>query len=137
VQPPVLGIVNIAAVSSDPRSEQVGYTLNEYFTGINTRNYDRTLAVLDPAGKLDPGNPAHVRRFTEGVSTSVDDHIVVRSMQDDAEGLTVRVTFRSRQAARYGPAGERCTQWAMKYVLSYEGTSHRILRSTATHKPCT
>ena len=131
-----VGIVGLAAVAADPRAAQVGYTLNEYFGGIDSGSYERSLAVLDPAGTVDPTDPVQVRRFERGVSTSHDDLVVVHSLGDAAEGVSAAVTFRSRQAARYGPNGERCTRWSVHYVLSYDGSTYRILRTKATHRPC-
>src|SRR6266508_922708 len=103
----------------------------------------QALALFDPSGFLNPNDPAQVKSFTEGVSTSTDSQVVLRSITDDAaaEGdLDVRLTLQSHQAAGFGPPGspdETCTNWDITYQLRPAGGGYRILKPQAVaHTPC-
>jgi hypothetical protein len=121
--PPTLspGGINIAAVARNPYEHAVVAMFDTYFDGVNTHNPTEATSVYDPAGVVNPNDPAQVERFGEQTSTSIDDQIVVHSISANANtsgNLLASVTFRSRQAASLGPDGETCTNWSLIYDLS-------------------
>jgi hypothetical protein len=141
--PASVGMVDVRAVAANPGVLAVGGLLDRYFSGINTRQYGQVLALFDPSGFLDPNNPAQVKSFTQGVSTSTDSQVVLRSITDDAAtkgDLDVRLTLQSHQSAGFGPPGspdETCTNWDITYQLRPAGGGYRILTSQAVvHAPC-
>jgi hypothetical protein len=129
-----IGLVDVSAVRADSRAADVGAVLNEYFTGINTRDMPRVLAVMDPSGVVNRDNPQQVERFRIDVSTTTDTNIVLHWVRDDGVGgVLAGVTFTSRQDAQYGPDGEACTNWSLTYTLS---SQFLIVRTTGTHQIC-
>jgi hypothetical protein len=142
--PPVsVGMVDVRAVAANPAVLAVGGLFDRYFSGINTKRYEQVLALFDPSGFLDPNDPAQVKSFTQGVSTSTDSQVVLRSITDDATAagdLDVRLTLRSHQSAGFGPPGspdETCTDWDITYQLRPAGGGYRILKPQAVaHTPC-
>ncbi len=141
--PVSVGMVDVQAVAANPYVLAVGGLFDRYFSGINAKQYVQVLALFDPSGFLNPNDPAQVKSFTEGVSTSTDSQVVLRSITDDAaaEGdLDVRLTLQSHQAAGFGPPGspdETCTNWDITYQLRPAGGGYRILKPQAVaHTPC-
>jgi hypothetical protein len=136
-------MVDVRAVAANPDALAVAGLFDRYFSGINAKQYVQVLALFDPSGSLNPSDPAKVKSFTEGVSTSTDSQVVLRSITDDAtvEGdLDVRLTLQSHQTAGFGPSGspdETCTNWDITYQLRPAGGGYRILKSRAVaHTPC-
>jgi hypothetical protein len=125
-------------VRTDARADRVGWTLNEYYSGINSRDIQRTLAVMDPAGVIDRNNPSQVEKFRVDVSTTTDSNIVVHSIAEDpAGGLQAGVTFTSLQDARYGPNGQTCTNWSLTYLFTATVDGQLLIRRTSgTNTPC-
>jgi hypothetical protein len=121
----------------DPRTPQVAWTLNEYFSGINARDIARTLAVMDPTGVVDRTDPRQVEKFRAEVSTTTDSNIVLHLIRAESAYTLAGVTFTSRQEAGYGPNGQTCTDWTLVYTLSAtpQGT-YAIVRSAGTPVPC-
>lgn len=120
-------------MGTNPHVLAVGGLLDSYFSGINAKRYAQVLALYDPAGSLDPNNPAQAAEFTQGVSTTVESQVVLMSIVDDpayASDVDAGLTFRSQQQAGYGPAdapGETCTLWNNTYELSSAGGGYLIL----------
>jgi hypothetical protein len=137
-------MVDIRAVHTNPSALAVGGMFDTYFAGINAKDYPPVLALYDPAGALDPGDPAQASKFTHGVSTTVDSDVVIRSISNDAAhrgDVDTRLTFQSRQQAGYGPADapqETCTRWDNTYELRPNSADEeRILRLLQfTDRPC-
>jgi hypothetical protein len=139
-----VGLVDVSAVSDDPRSVDIGVMFDQYFSAINAKDYRRAIEVYDPAGVVDPANPADQRHFEQGVSTTADSEVRLLAIQPGDGARVVahaRVAFRSNQQAGFGPRGresETCTRWAVTYALTVPfGGQYRILgASAATNTPC-
>lgn len=140
--PTVAGIVDYGAVAADPRAADVARMFDTYFSNINGHNYDAALAVYDPAGAVNPGDPAQRNAFAHDVSTSQDSDIRLAALGTGTApaALTAQVTFRSNQAAGYGPASnpnETCTIWTLTYSLTQPAPgTYRILRGSGQHQTC-
>jgi eukaryotic-like serine/threonine-protein kinase len=136
-------MVDVRAVAANPDVLAVGGLFDRYFSGINAKQYEQVLALFDPSDFLNPNDPAQVKSFTRGVSTSTDSQVVLRSITDDAAvdgDLDARLTLQSHQAAGFGPPGspdETCTNWDITYQLRPAGGGYRILKPQAVaHTPC-
>ncbi len=134
-----VGIVDYGP-ATDPRAADVARALDEYFTGINTHNYQRVSALLDPRNPLN--NPDSWNSFIQGVSTTTDSDIVLSNVSDGgSEGsVAAYVTFRSTQSPGYGPADdtqETCTRWSLTFTLT-EATAHqyKIVNSRGSDSRC-
>jgi hypothetical protein len=135
--PPTVGMVDISAVRGDGRATDVAAMFDRYFSAINARDYDTALAVYDPAGSIDPGDPAQRKHFVDGVATTTESEARLLSLGDG----TARVSFVSHQQAGYGPKGhenETCTRWDVTYALrSPAAHEYRIFRAaSATNARC-
>lgn len=121
--PTSVGLVTIGSrIARDPRAVAVAHIFNIYFRGINKHHYHRALSVFDPNGQMDPNDNLVVNTFAQGDATSTDSHVVL--VRIGAAGTrpadVAEVTFRSKQAAGYGPADnprETCTLWDITYRL--------------------
>jgi hypothetical protein len=140
--PTAIGIVDVRAVSTNPHVRAVGGLFDTYFNGINLKRYDQTLALFDPSGALNPNDPQQAANFTQGVSTSVDSDVVIRSIVDGAAAdLVTRITFRSHQSPGFGPVGapnETCTIWDSTYQLRPNTNGVYLIfdELTFTHQSC-
>lgn len=131
----MMGVVDVTAVRGESHAQSVGYTLNEYFSGINQKDMPRVLAVMDPTGVVNRDNPRQVEQFRVNISTTTDSNVVVHWIRPDTAtgGVLVGVTFTSRQEARFGPANLTCANWSLTYVLSGQ---FLIVRTTGTYEAC-
>ncbi|MER7273010.1 hypothetical protein ABT369_01000 [Dactylosporangium sp. NPDC000244] len=139
---------SVGAVRLDPsldpaQAPAVAATFDKYFAAVNARNASAALAVMDPNGSINQGDAGAVKRFTDGISTSTDDDILLLSLGSDPTGkglLQAHVTFRSQQQAGKGPKGresETCTRWDVTYSITQPGGEYRIWGSTnAGNRPC-
>jgi hypothetical protein len=139
-----VGVVDTGAVAADPRAADIAAMFDQHFSGINSRDYPRAIAVYDPAGVIRPDDPGHRQRFVDGVSTTTDSDVRLLAVGPGAGApvaATARLTFQSQQAPGYGPKdreGETCTRWDITYALTSPAErQYRILRATtATSDPC-
>jgi hypothetical protein len=143
VLPTSVGMVDVRAAATHPKVLAVGTVFDQYFSGINTRQFTQVMALFDPSGVLDPNDAAQVEAFTRGLSTTTDSQVVLRSITDDpgqAGDLDSRVTFQSRQAAGFGPPGSpdaTCTNWDITYQLRPGGGGYRLVRpQSVAHTLC-
>ncbi|WP_433218819.1 hypothetical protein ACQP00_13510 [Dactylosporangium sp. CS-047395] len=139
---------SVGAVRLDPsldptQGPAVGAVFDKYFAAVNARNAGAALAVMDPNGSINQSDAAAVKRFTDGISTSTDDDVLLLALGPDGSGkgvLQARVTFRSQQQAGKGPKGresETCTRWDVTYSITRPGGEYRIWGSTnAGNRPC-
>ncbi|WP_433608083.1 hypothetical protein ACQP2P_34505 [Dactylosporangium sp. CA-139114] len=139
---------SVGAVRLDPsldpaQAPAVAAVFDKYFAAVNARDASAALAVMDPGGSIKQGDASAVQRFTDGISTSTDDDILLLSLGSDPTGkgiLQAHVTFRSRQQAGKGPKGresETCTRWDVTYSITQPGGEYRIWGSTnAGSRPC-
>jgi hypothetical protein len=115
----------------------VATTLESYFWGINTGDYQLAFDQLSPRLQ----GSMTVEEFAAGVETSYDFAFEVHSIEETAEGARVWLEFVSIQAPEYGPEGESCTHWSLDYELIwYDGwlLIDRVTGrdGTSGHVPC-
>jgi len=142
--PSRVGLVDVAAVTADPRALDVAAMFDTYFSAINARDYDRAISVYDPGGSINPNDPVQRQHFVQGVSTTTEADVHLLSVGAGDGGQTLvpaRVTFQSNQQAGYGPKGresETCTRWDVTYALRLAAEhQYRIVRATAaSNRPC-
>ncbi|AYF74808.1 hypothetical protein D7D52_14085 [Nocardia yunnanensis] len=125
-----VGLVTLApALAGDSRAIAIATTLNAYFSGINSGNYDAAIEELDPSLR---GNRAS---FAQGWASSTDRNIEVIEVDS---GPSARVTFQSTQAAGQGPRGledATCVNWDLRYTFSQPGSDYLIYHSSAVSGP--
>ena len=134
-----VGVVTIGPAVTDARATEIATMFDTYFTGINAKDYASVASVLDPAGTVDPTNQAEMDAFAAGTRTTQDSEITLVEISDSVANVLALVNFRSTQAPGAGPkgrTGETCTRWSINYTLTDGTGSYRILRGTATSRPC-
>jgi hypothetical protein len=142
--PAAVGSVRLDPSLDPAQAPAVAAVFDKYFTAVNARNAGAALAVMDPGGSINQGDSGAVKRFSDGISTSTDDDILLLTLGPDSSGkglLQARVTFRSHQDAGKGPKGresETCTRWDVTYSLTRPGGGdYRIWGSTsAANRAC-
>jgi len=140
---PVVGIVDLSAVSSDPRALVIGQVLDSYFSGINQRDWARAVSALD-SHVVDSSDPNQMATFERGESTTNDSNVVVQSINENSDapsGLSATVTLQSRQDPSLGPDGQACTLWNLEYLFSgtegsTEGSFLYIYKTRGSHTAC-
>jgi hypothetical protein len=140
--PTVVGVVTIAEVATDPRAVGVGRLFDQYFSGINNHNFGQVLTSFDPNSDVGRASSSGRDQFARNVSTSTDTDIQVTGLgpSDGTGALTATLTFRSAQAAGYGPASnpdETCTVWTVTYTLTEPSRdTYLILKGKGSSIPC-
>ncbi|WP_345129305.1 hypothetical protein [Dactylosporangium darangshiense] len=142
--PASVGTVRLDPSLDPVQAPAVAAVFDTYFSAVNSRNAGAALAVMDPSGSINQNDSSAVRRFSDGISTSTDDDILLLTLGPDSSGkglLQARVTFRSRQDPGKGPKGresETCTRWDVTYSITKPGGGdYRIWGSTsAGNRPC-
>lgn len=110
--------------SSHPDAPSIAQTLQLYAESINTGYMDQVWELLTPRMHDRVGG---IEAYTEGLSTSawhwldVEDVSVVDDTTDEAT-----VSFRTTQAAEYGPNGAPCSDWRATYTLVLDEGSWQI-----------
>lgn len=121
--PPMVGIVEWRGSTADDRARQAAVMFNDYFSSINDGRYQEAAELYDPV-LLDASQADQVDTFRQALSTTTDRDIVLYALRDDTSGrgtVEASLTFRSQQAAGFGPArapDETCTLWDITYILS-------------------
>lgn len=133
--------INLTRVAGSAHVTEVAKLLDTYFAGINAHDVDRAVSVFAANGTVNPNDPRQVAAFGRGVSTSRDDNIVVLSISPASfggeSGLAVRTSFRSRQAASFGPENQTCTNWFLTEKLVAVGSEYQLLGSQdVSHSSC-
>ena len=140
--PSSVGVVAIDPAVSDPRVGDVAAMFDSHFSAVNAKDYAKAIAAYDPAGVINPNDPAQASDFRQAISTTTDDQIMLRSIGPDSSGrgvLVARVTFRSHQQAGYGPRerpNETCTAWDVTYSVSQPGGTYKIFAGKASNSAC-
>ncbi|MGI5243424.1 hypothetical protein [Dactylosporangium sp. CA-139066] len=142
--PAAVGSVRLDPSLDPAQAPAVAAVFDKYFSAVNARNASAALAVMDPGGSINQGDAGAVKRFSDGISTSTDDDVLLLTLGPDSSGkglLQARVTFRSHQDAGKGPKGresETCTRWDVTYSITKPGGGdYRIWGSTsAGNRPC-
>jgi hypothetical protein len=114
-------LVDISAVNADASATAVAQTFGTYFGGIDSQNYSQAYNTFTPS--LQASIP--YQNWSSGLTTTKDRSVVVQSIQHDPNGdINATVSFRSHQAAQYGPvAGDTCDNWLLDYRLVLSGSA--------------
>jgi hypothetical protein len=143
--PPVqVGIVQFDQVQDNSEAMSVAQMFNNYFSGINDKDYQRSVNVFAPSSPIvNPNSPTSEPAFANADQTSHDTDVAITNL-DPADGSTVmsaEVTFQSTQQAGYGPLDARyetCTLWDITYVLTTSPSGeYQIYRTSSdVDNPC-
>jgi hypothetical protein len=128
------GGIDLSEVTTNPVTSQVAAVLDTYFGSINAHDGAGAASVFDASGTIDPNDPSQVADFTEQISTTHDDQVVLHSISANGPEYLADVSFRSQQAAQYGPDGQTCTNWHLTYRFT---SGMKLIKAiNATYSPC-
>lgn len=146
VQPPPtqVGIVQYDQVQGNSQAEPVAQMFNNYFSGINDKDYQRSVNVFAPSSPIvNPNSPLSEPAFANADRTSHDTDVALVNLDPAGGGVvtSAEVTFQSTQAAGLGPPDapyETCTQWDITYVLTTSPSGeYQIYRTSSDlDSPC-
>jgi uncharacterized RDD family membrane protein YckC len=111
------------AAQAEPEQQDVAALLDQYFTAINSRDYEgyRTTQAADVRADLTES------QFDKGYASTTDsDATLVDIVDTPSGGRGAELTFTSNQDAADGPDGETCTDWSLTYALTQENGSWKI-----------
>lgn len=122
---PHAGVVRFGdQVQGNSQAMAVGRMLNNYFSGIDDGDYQRSVNVFSPYSPIvNPNSPLSEAAFAKADRTSQDTDVMLVNL-DPADGSTVssaEVKFQSTQKAGLGPPDARyetCTDWDIVYNLT-------------------
>lgn len=97
--------------------------LDDYFTAINTHNYQRYYGLLDAQQQSDVTQG----QFDSGYHKTHDSHATLVALGPAGGGITAAsVTFTSHQPASGSPSHSSCTSWDTTLYLRHQGSSYVI-----------
>lgn len=138
----VVGTVQIdPALVADPRAVQVATLFDSYFSAVSAKNFDAALALYDPHGDVNTNDSQQRAAFKKSEATSSDDQGMLKALSPAGPGpvTTAQISFRSQQAAGYGPAGDTnqtCSIWTLTYTLTYSDNKYLIKSASGSHTGC-
>ncbi len=92
--------------------------LNDYFTSINSRNYQEYRSLLDPALR----QQETASNFFAGYASTTDSGAVLHSISSTGAGTVAAVvTFTSHQRPADSASGTACTRWSLTFGLAMQG----------------
>jgi hypothetical protein len=107
-----------AGVAPSPATQSVVTFLDEYFTAINSHDYQGYLALLSP--QLQQGLTPE--QFNSGYNSTVDSGETLQSISTAADGDTAAaVTFTSHQNPNSANQEQSCTSWNITLFLGQGG----------------
>ena len=126
------------SVSQDPNASSVAGFLGQYFTAINTRDYQSYFSLLSP--QLQQG--ISQSQFDKGYQSTVDSNETLVSISTASDGdLAAEVTFTSHQNPADSPdQSESCTNWDISLFLAQNNSGYVIDPAPAgyqaSYQPC-
>jgi hypothetical protein len=119
------GTVTVSSsAAEDPDSEPVAAFLGEYFSAINSHDYQSYASLLSPQEQANFTEA----QFRSGYASTTDSAETLTGITTAANGDTVAtVTFTSNQdAAQSVDHTETCTNWNISLFLEHAGASYLI-----------
>ncbi len=122
--PPSAGQVTIAPdASQSQNASSVALFLGQYFTAINTHDYQSYISLLSPPVQ----EGLTQEQFDHGYGSTTDSAETLVSISTVADGdLDATVTFTSHQNPADSPNQESCTDWKISLFLEQDGDGYLI-----------
>ncbi len=110
--------VNATWSSAHPDAPSIAQTMQLYAQSINTGYVDTVWELLTPRMHERVGS---IENYAQGLSTSAWHWLDIEHVEVvDATTDKAVVSFRTTQAADYGPDGATCTDWRITYTLTLD-----------------
>jgi hypothetical protein len=127
----------VPAYAASPDANDIAHTLDAYFTGINSGDYQTAWNQFSP--NLKSKNP--FSQFSDNTGGTIDQDVTVTAVTVNGDGSArTSVTFTSTQPPDKGVVpGQTCTDWAITYSLQLgDGAGGWLISGTpsAQHTAC-
>jgi hypothetical protein len=117
------GVVIASGATGDATASQVAAFLDEYFTAINTHNYQAYEALLSPQAQ-----GVTQAQFDTGYGSTTDSSETLRAIFTSSNGDSVaNVTFTSHQSSAQSATNSTCTAWNISLYLVPSGGSGYLI----------
>lgn len=113
--------------SDHEQAPKVIQSLLTHGQAINRAAYDTAFAVLTPELQQNQGGLA---KWSSGLGTSFWRALTVNSISGSGNELTVDTVVRTEQSAADGPDGQTCSDWGLRYRMTWDGSIWRIAQAT-------
>jgi hypothetical protein len=132
-------MVTVASgASQDSNASSIAAFLDQYFTAINTRDYQSYFSLLGP--QLQQGMTQ--AQFEKGFRSTADSSETLVGVSTASDGdLAAEVTFTSHQNPADSPDhSDSCTNWDISLFLAQGGSGYTIDPAPsgyqASYQPC-
>ncbi|XAS63584.1 trypsin-like peptidase domain-containing protein [Micrococcaceae bacterium Sec5.8] len=132
---PPAGEANSIAVtvsSNHPEAVNIARSLVFHGQSINLGAYDQAFAILSPEMQQRMGG---LETWRSGLGSSFWRSLDIADVRTSGPELIASVRLRTVQDAGHGPAGQTCSDWALDYVMQWDGTIWRIADSSTPQGP--
>jgi S1-C subfamily serine protease len=118
--------------SDHAQARRVIQSLLTHGQAINRAAYDTAFAILTPELQAKEGG---LSKWSSGLGTSFWRALTVNSISGSASELAVDTVLRTEQAAADGPDGQTCSDWGIRYRMTWDGNIWRIAEATTPGGP--
>lgn len=118
--------------SDHEQAPKVIQSLLTHGQAINRAAYDTAFAVLTPELQASEGGLA---KWSSGLGTSFWRALTVNTISGSGNELTADVVLRTEQAAADGPGGQTCSDWGLRYRMSWDGSIWRMAAASTPAGP--
>ncbi|MCB5292704.1 S1C family serine protease [Arthrobacter sp. SO3] len=132
--PPAGEASSIAVTVSSNHPEAVNIARSLVFHGqsINLGAYDLAFAILSPEMQQRMGG---LETWRSGLGSSFWQNLDIADVKASGSELIASVRLRTVQDAEHGPAGQTCSDWALDYLMEWDGSIWRIADSSTPQGP--
>lgn len=113
--------------SGHEQARKVIQSLLIHGQSINRAAYGTAFSVLTPELQASEGGLA---KWSSGLGSSFWRALTVNSINGSGNELTVDTVVRTEQSAADGPDGQTCSDWGLRYRMTWDGTIWRIAQAT-------
>lgn len=129
------GLVTTADGVGGPATAALLSTLDKYFSGINSADYDSAWSTYSPTLQAKVGGRD---KWEDGISGTTESDVVVQQQTPNSakngDQATLELTFTSNQPGDEGPnPGETCTNWTLDYDMTATGGDDYTINSVKHH----
>ncbi len=111
--PPAPPAPDVILLADHPQGPAVASTLQQWHDGINVGDY----ALAFDAYTVGLQQQVGFTQFSDGNQTSTILSPVVEVVTATGGGLDTTISFRSLQAAEWGPDGQTCSDWRLRWRM--------------------
>ncbi|MET1087793.1 MAG: S1C family serine protease [Arthrobacter sp.] len=131
---PDSGYFPLVVSSSHDQANNLGQSLLLHGQGINRGAYSAAFKQFTPALQATFDG---VEGWSAELGTSFWRSLEVVNVGGSGDSLSAEVKLRTMQSADFGPQGQTCSDWRIRYSMEWDGSAWRIAGSTLPYGPPT